>query len=345
MNAEERTVDPDAQGAERRTRTRFDVDEDSQLLLVNHGLLVESRILDLSLDGCRMYTTDRFTAGLHARVELSFKINGIDFRFCGLTQWTDGQHQVGIRFVDVSARRRGDLAEVISEVEAAITAKAEELAAEKLAVEQQAHLETEEAQVALNKAQALLELAEKQARDEALQALALFEEAELQLRETEGLHLVPARLTPAPVPAPIYPDRLTPKDESPEPPGQPAPRPAPRDRRAQSRHEVDTSAVIHLINVGSKVGGRINDLSVSGCRIHTENAFPVGIYTRVETEFNLEGLPFRLGGVVQAIHDRDRHSVGIRFLDMSDRKREQVEQLIDEIEQMRASRKLPDSGK
>jgi c-di-GMP-binding flagellar brake protein YcgR len=93
------------------------------------------------------------------------------------------------------------------------------------------------------------------------------------------------------------------------------------------------------------VGGRINDLSVSGCRIHTENAFPVGIYTRVETEFNLEGLPFRLGGVVQAIHDRDRHSVGIRFLDMSDRKREQVEQLIDEIEQMRASRKLPDSGK
>ena len=184
----------------------------------------------------------------------------------------------------------------------------------------------------------MLELAEKQARDEALQALALFEEAEFQHHEPARLHLVPARLTPVP-------DPLAPQDESSEPPSQPAARPTPRDRRAQSRHEVDTSAVIHLINVGSKVHGRINDLSVSGCRIHTENPFPVGIYTRVETEFNLEGLPFRLGGVVQAIHDRDRHSVGIRFLDMSDRKREQVEQLIDEIEQMRASRKLPDSGK
>jgi hypothetical protein len=60
----------------------------------------------------------------------------------------------------------------------------------------------------------------------------------------------------------------------------------------------------------------------------------VGIYTRVETEFLLEGLPFRLGGVIQAIHDRNRRLIGIRFLDVSARKREQLEQLIQEIEQM-----------
>jgi hypothetical protein len=59
----------------------------------------------------------------------------------------------------------------------------------------------------------------------------------------------------------------------------------------------------------------------------------VGIYTRVETEFRLEGLPFRLGGVVQAIHDR--RTVGIRFLDMSSRKREQVTQLIEDIREMK----------
>jgi len=57
--------------------------------------------------------------------------------------------------------------------------------------------------------------------------------------------------------------------------------------------------------------------------------FPVGIFTRVEIEFRLEGLPFRLGGVIQAIHDR--HTVGIRFLDLSNRKREQIEDLIAEI--------------
>jgi hypothetical protein len=72
---------------------------------------------------------------------------------------------------------------------------------------------------------------------------------------------------------------------------------------------------------------------LGGCRIYTDERFPVGIYTRVETEFRLEGLPFRLGGVIQAIHDR-RH-VGIRFLDMSSRKREQLEQLVREIEELR----------
>jgi c-di-GMP-binding flagellar brake protein YcgR len=106
-----------------------------------------------------------------------------------------------------------------------------------------------------------------------------------------------------------------------------------RERRTQSRHEVDTRAVILLVHVGSNLGGRIVDLSLGGCRIRTDERFPVGIYTRVEVEFRLEGLPFRLGGVVQAIHDRQ--TVGIRFLDVSQRKHEQVEQLIAEIQEMR----------
>jgi hypothetical protein len=110
---------------------------------------------------------------------------------------------------------------------------------------------------------------------------------------------------------------------------------------------VDTSAVIFLVNVGSKLSGRILDLSVGGCRIRADERFPVGIYTRVETEFRIEGLPFRLGGVIQAVHDRDRRLVGIRFLDMSSRKREQLEQLIEEIEEMQGNQNIAtprDSG-
>jgi c-di-GMP-binding flagellar brake protein YcgR len=40
-------------------------------------------------------------------------------------------------------------------------------------------------------------------------------------------------------------------------------------------------------------------------------------------------MPFRLGGVIQAIHDR--HLVGIRFLDISGRKREQLQMLIEDL--------------
>jgi len=97
----------------------------------------------------------------------------------------------------------------------------------------------------------------------------------------------------------------------------------------EPRLDVDTSAVIHLISLAADVQGRIVDISTGGCRIRTERRFPVGIFRRVEVEFRIEGLPFRLGGVTQAIHDP--FNVGIRFLDLSDRKREQLLQLIDEV--------------
>jgi c-di-GMP-binding flagellar brake protein YcgR len=118
--------------------------------------------------------------------------------------------------------------------------------------------------------------------------------------------------------------------------------PSRRERRQQARHEVDTTATILLVNVASTLKGRILDLSLTGCRIRTDERFPVGIYTRVETEFRLEGLPFRLGGVIQSIHDRN--NVGIRFLDLSERKREQVLELINEIEQMRAAQPAAADG-
>jgi hypothetical protein len=108
----------------------------------------------------------------------------------------------------------------------------------------------------------------------------------------------------------------------------------PRNRREESREEVDTTAAIYLIKIASRLQGRILDLSVGGCRIRADERFPVGIYTRVETEFRVKGLSFRLAGVVQAIHDQ--HTIGIRFLDMSSRKREQVEELIEDIREARS---------
>jgi hypothetical protein len=112
-----------------------------------------------------------------------------------------------------------------------------------------------------------------------------------------------------------------------------------RERRGHARHELDTTAMILLPNVESPIHGRILDLSLTGSRIRTDERFPVGIYTRVETDFRPQGLPFRLGGVVQAVYDRN--IVGIRFLDINEQKREQVSGLIGEIERSQAE--LPDA--
>ncbi|MFY9853132.1 MAG: PilZ domain-containing protein [Terracidiphilus sp.] len=265
MESAEMTAELATRQQNRRAAPRHCVDEDARLLLLEHGSTVSCRIVDISLNGCRLCTKERLSAGSMACVEVAFKVRGLAFRFSGTTQWTDGRHLAGIRFLGVSARRREDLVEALCEVEAENAAKA------------------------------------------ALQA-----EKEKPLR------------TQVQAPAPSV---------AAQPPSPARAKPAQGERRVQSRQEVDTAAVIYLINIASWLPGRILDLSLGGCRIRSDGRFPVGIYTRVETEFRVEGLPFRLGGVVQAIHDR--RTVGIRFLDMSSRKREQVMQLIEDIRELK----------
>jgi c-di-GMP-binding flagellar brake protein YcgR len=310
MELAEKAEELGGQGQERRTAPRHGVDEVARLLLVKHGSTVPCRVMDLSLNGCRLSTPERFLAGILVRVEVAFMVRGFAFRFCGVTQWTDGRQQVGIRFVDVPMRRREELAEALAEVKAQNAAKAAKQAADEQVAEQLAE-EQRTAPAAVPQAKAVVVAAVPVAA------------SRIQADRT---------IAPAPQSAQTQRGPLLPA-------APPPPKPSKRERRTQSRHGVDTSAVIYLINIAARLQGRILDLSLSGCRIRTDDRFPVGIYTRVETEFRLEGLPFRLGGVIQSIHDK--HHVGIRFLDMSPRKREQVEQLIEEIEELK-ERKAPD---
>lgn len=278
MNPAEETNELASGQTSRRIAPRYGVDEEAHLLLVQHGSTVPCRVVDFSLSGCRLRTRERFPVGAMVRVEVSFKVRGLAFRFSGMTLWTDGRNLAGIRFMDVPARRKEELDEALSEVAAEEAAKTAKQAGEKRAAEEKA------AAAAFPKQAA----AEEQQQ------------------------------SPAPAPA--------------QSAGQP-PKPSKRDRRIRSREEVNTTAVIHLINIASRLPGRILDLSLDGCRIRTDEHFPVGIYIRVEVEFSVDGLPFRLGGVIQAIHDRN--NVGIRFLDMSSRRREQIEQLIEEMREER----------
>jgi len=288
---------------ERRSDPRYSVDEDSVVLFVGYGAPLQARLVDLSQEGCRLRTEGPVSARARLPVEVFFKINGVSFRFRGVLQWTDGQNLLGIRFVNVVPQRMVELANVICTMEETAGAQAD--AVKPPAAEQQTpQLATRET----------AERAEDWSRDP-------FAGAGMELPEAArpGVH------APLPEARPL-----------------PARKPTGRERRQQSRHEVDTTATILLVNVGSTLKGRILDLSITGCRIRTDEHFPVGIYTRVETEFRLEGLPFRLGGVIQSIHDRN--NVGIRFLDLSERKREQVLELIDEIEQMRVAQPAGAAG-
>jgi c-di-GMP-binding flagellar brake protein YcgR len=109
-------------------------------------------------------------------------------------------------------------------------------------------------------------------------------------------------------------------------------------RRKEPRHPVDISVVVRLLDIASKLEGRILDLSMGGCRIRTNLPFPLGVFRRVEMQFRMDGLPFRLAGVTQAIYDP--FNVGIRFLNVSERMREQLGQLIEEITELREREKV-----
>ena len=104
-----------------------------------------------------------------------------------------------------------------------------------------------------------------------------------------------------------------------------------RERRGCTRHVVDSAASVFLLDLRIRIPGRIVDVSLGGCRIRSQERFPVGIDRRVEVEFTLDGLPFRLAGVVQALHDP--RTIGIRLLDLSERKREQLAALMAELEE------------
>jgi len=102
-----------------------------------------------------------------------------------------------------------------------------------------------------------------------------------------------------------------------------------RERRSFPRHTVDAHTKMLLVNTGISMPGRVLDLSLGGCKIRTEGQFNVGIFVRVEAEFCVQGIAFRIAGVTQAIFDKN--TLGVRFLDMSQRRREQLEELIAEI--------------
>jgi hypothetical protein len=278
-----------AHGQEFRAHPRFPVDEDSVLLLVNHGMPVKARIVDLSLSGCRVHAYDRFSRKVGLSIEITFKANGIDFRFNGVVQWSDGHNYLGIRFVNMTSARKEELAEVIEEMAAAAAARAAAL--NKMLPQQEAACDSAE------------ETREKQPLDmdaELAGESAVETQSDAQAAADPPIALATTR----------------------------------SELRGLPLRTAHPFATIILVRDSSRFRGRIVNLSLSGCRIRTDERIPVGIYSRVETEFELRGFPYRLGGVIETMYDR--YTAGIHFFDLSERKRQQVLELMGELGEMHA---------
>jgi hypothetical protein len=120
------------------------------------------------------------------------------------------------------------------------------------------------------------------------------------------------------------------RKESPKPP--PTGKPERSSKSvAQKMEEGDWPAILRLLKESTPLVGAIIGLRMEGCNFCPAEPFKAGIHIRVEVEFQMRGLPFRLGGVIEEIHDR--RTVDIRFLEMSPRKQAELAGLIEEIEE------------
>jgi c-di-GMP-binding flagellar brake protein YcgR len=113
-----------------------------------------------------------------------------------------------------------------------------------------------------------------------------------------------------------------------------------RNRRRDPRHAVDEAASLLLVHHGAAISCRLVDLSLGGCQVRAEKPFVAGPMVRVEIVFQVVGEAFRVAGVTQ--WTRQRQWVGIRFLDVSERKSAALAHLIEEIKEYNTRRGHPD---
>jgi hypothetical protein len=91
----------------------------------------------------------------------------------------------------------------------------------------------------------------------------------------------------------------------------------------------DWHAVIRSLKDGRHLAGFVVDLNLEACTVRIAKPNTLGNLQRVELDFQVRGLPFRMAGVIESM--REKQVVQIRFLELSNRKQKELAQLISEL--------------
>jgi hypothetical protein len=100
-------------GRDKRVDERFDLDRASGAL-IHKGTSIPCEMFDVSLSGCRLRTLQPFTAGALESVKVVLAIQGMVLSIWGITQWTQGDRMIGVRFIHPTGRTRNQLAGLLT---------------------------------------------------------------------------------------------------------------------------------------------------------------------------------------------------------------------------------------
>ncbi len=101
------------------------------------------------------------------------------------------------------------------------------------------------------------------------------------------------------------------------------------ERRSKPRLQCKGIAEVILLDIGIRRTGTVLDLSVNGCCIETSTPMPPIESPAVEVVFTVNSVTLRLAGVVRNV--RKNHRAGIEFIGVTERKAEQIEELVREL--------------
>jgi PilZ domain len=101
---------------ERREHDRHEIDSFARVLFLSIHTRVTGKVLDLSLGGCRIRAQQEIPVGAYRRVEVEFMVDGLPLLLPGVTTSLHDKFTTGIRFVEMTDRKRAQLQTVIDEI-------------------------------------------------------------------------------------------------------------------------------------------------------------------------------------------------------------------------------------
>lgn len=278
---------------DRRADERYDLNAPGGCLNYR-GARFPCLIVDVSLSGCCVRTERPFLPGNLANVEIVLPILGMVLRMVGTTQWVTRENLIGIRFLHANARSKNQLAALLTGL-----------------VDKDATAEVQAAVAAAT---------------EAKNSVLAVEFPEIWLQDLKR------KKTPGESPDSDERAASAPHPGTPAAGGKSEVREEKAKKDENRNAELDDwPAVLQILKDGSLLQGVILGLSLEECSFRTVEPFKAGTQVRVEVDFQMRGLPFRLGGVTEDVPNP--HTINIRFIDMSYRKRVQLAELIGELQE------------
>ena len=101
------------------------------------------------------------------------------------------------------------------------------------------------------------------------------------------------------------------------------------DRRRHPRFQCSGNAEMRSLSSGIRAVGKIENLSLGGCRIQVGDRHTFREGENVEMTFTVRQLPLRVQASIRQLHSSD--AVGVAFTLLSERGRSQLQALIEEL--------------